>query len=119
MAYMLLIMENAEERRRRPADVRMQAYERMMQFRDDLQARDVYLSSSALGSDADGARIESRGGKRSVHDGPFAEAKEIVGGFFLIDVATKAEALAIANDCPAIEWATVEVRSTGRPCHEA
>lgn len=119
MPYMLLIMENAEERRRRHADHRMVAYERMMQFRDGLQARGVYLSSSALGSDADGVRVESRGGKRIIHDGPFAEAKEIVGGFFLIDVATRAEALSIANECPAIEWATVEVRSTGRPCHEA
>jgi hypothetical protein len=51
-----------------------------------------------------------------VLDGPFAEAKEMVGGFFLLDVATRDEAVAIAGQCPAAEWATVEVRSIG-PCY--
>jgi hypothetical protein len=49
-------------------------------------------------------------------DGPFAEAKEMVGGFFLLDCATREEAVAIAGRCPAAEWATVEVRETG-PCY--
>lgn len=119
MSYMLLILENAEEKRRRPAEARIDAYERMMRFRDELQARGVYLASSALGSDAEGVRVESRNGRRSLLDGPFAEAKEIVGGFFLIDVATREQAVEIAQECPAIEWATVEVRRAGRPCHEA
>jgi hypothetical protein len=51
-----------------------------------------------------------------VLDGPFAEAKEMVGGFFLLDCATREEAVAIARECPAAEWATVEVRATG-PCY--
>ena len=50
-------------------------------------------------------------------DGPFAEAKEMVGGFFLIDCKTRAEAVAIAQACPAAEWCTVEVRGVG-PCYE-
>ena len=44
-------------------------------------------------------------------DGPFLEAKEMVGGFFYINSATREEALAIASECPAAEWLTVEVRS--------
>jgi hypothetical protein len=57
-----------------------------------------------------------RAGKSNVLDGPFAEAKEMVGGFFLVDCASREEAVAIARQCPAAEWATVEVRETG-PCY--
>ena len=56
-----------------------------------------------------------RDGTARVLDGPFAEAKEMVGGFFLVDVATLEEALALAAECPAAEWCTVEVREVG-PC---
>jgi hypothetical protein len=51
-----------------------------------------------------------------VLDGPFAEAKEMVGGFFLLDCKTREEAVAIAKQCPAAEWAMVEVRAVG-PCY--
>jgi hypothetical protein len=60
--------------------------------------------------------LQVRAGRARVVDGPFAEAKEMVGGFFLVDVPTRQEALAIASECPAAEWATVEVRETG-PCY--
>jgi hypothetical protein len=56
-----------------------------------------------------------RDGKRSTIDGPFAEAKEMVGGFFLLDCNSKEQAIAIAAECPAAQWATVEVRELG-PC---
>ena len=62
-------------------------------------------------------RVRVRDGKPQVIDGPFAEAKEMVGGFFLVDCATREEALAIAAECPAAEWCTVEVRELG-PCYE-
>jgi hypothetical protein len=52
-----------------------------------------------------------------VLDGPFTEAKELIGGFFLLDCDTREQALAFANACPAAEWATIEVRETG-PCYE-
>ena len=57
-----------------------------------------------------------RAGQRRLLDGPFAEAKEMVGGYFLLDCATRDEAVAIAAQCPAAAWATVEVRETG-PCY--
>ena len=53
--------------------------------------------------------------RRTLVDGPFTEAKEMVGGFFLLTCETRAEAVAIANECPAMDWATVEVRELG-PC---
>jgi hypothetical protein len=58
-----------------------------------------------------------RGGRPRVLDGPFAEAKEMVGGFFLVDCKTRDEAVAIAAECPAAQWATVEVRALA-PCYE-
>ena len=55
-------------------------------------------------------------GKPTLLDGPFAETKEMVGGFFLLDCETREQAIAIASECPAAQWATVEVRELG-PCH--
>ena len=117
MQYLLLIVEDPELRRSRPPEDGRMAYQRMVRFAEALQARGVLRKNDSLTSDADGVRIQVRGGKRLVVDGPFAESKEIVGGFFLIECATKAEAVAIAGECPAAEWATVEVRELG-PCWE-
>ena len=76
----------------------------------------MLFRSDSLGSTSKGVRVEMRGGKRSLVDGPFAEAKEIVGGFFLLD-CNREEAIAIASECPAAEYATIEVREVG-PCWE-
>jgi hypothetical protein len=117
MAYMLLILERGDDRRNRPAEDGRAAYEQMLRFTDNLKARGVLKASDALKSDAEGVRVEVRGGKRMIVDGPFAESKEIVGGFFLLNCPTKEQAIAIANECPAANWATVEVREVG-PCFE-
>jgi hypothetical protein len=116
MAFVLLIVEEREDRLNRPKDVGRDAYAQMVRFSEGLKARGVLRAVESLKSDVDAVRIGTRGGKRTTMDGPFAEAKEFVGGFFLIDVSTKAEAVRIANECPAAAWATVEVRETG-PCH--
>ena len=115
MPYLLLIMEDAESRGgaaegRRPAGVPAQA-----DFAGKLRARGKLLANDSLRTEA--VRIEARNGKRLVVDGPFAESKEMVGGFFVIDCATRDEAIAIAAECPATEWAVVEVREIG-PCWE-
>ena len=113
MSYMLLILEQRESRRSRSPEEGQAAYASMVRFGDDLKARGLLRASDALRPDAEGARLMVRGGKRIVVDGPFTETKEFVGGFFLLDCKTKEEALAIAAECPAAEWATVEVREIG------
>jgi len=110
MSYLLLIMEQAERRKNRPAGQRQAELDAMLQFQRGLKARGVHLGSESLRSLSDGTRV----GKPV--DGPFAEAKEIIGGFFHLDVATREEALAIARECPASDYATVEVREVG-PCN--
>ena len=70
----------------------------------------------SLSSQDDAVRVKVNNGRAEVLDGPFAEAKEMIGGFFLLDCATREQAVAIARECPAAEWATVEVRAVG-PCY--
>ena len=116
MAYMLLIHEEVGQRRQRSDAEGHALYERMLHFADSLKQRGILRAVESLTSQDDSSRLKVRDGKAHVVDGPFAEAKEMVGGFFLVDVATRDEAVAIARECPAAEWATVEVRATG-PCY--
>lgn len=115
MQYMLLIMEPAGQRRERSEEEGRQLYERMQRFGDELKARGVWLDSQSLQSDTNAVRVRVRNGKSTLIDGPFAEAKEMVGGYFLVDCENKDQAVAIARECPAAAWATVEVREFG-PC---
>ena len=115
MAYMLLIHEPTGQRLTRTEVEGRAVYERMLRFGADLKARGLLLAAESLASQDDAAQVQVRGGRPQVLDGPFSEAKEMVGGFFLVDCATREEALAIAGRCPAAEWATIEVRSLG-PC---
>src|SRR5258706_14256722 len=107
MPYLLLVMRRSGTPAPSGAEGRL-AYERMLGFTERLKTRGVHLASESLTSDAKGVRLEARGGgKRILVEGPFTEANEIVGGFFLLDVPTKAEAIAIAGECPATEGGSV------------
>jgi hypothetical protein len=115
MSYMLLIMEPQGQRAERTEAEGRDLYDRMVRFSEDLKAKGLLKISQSLRSDADGVRVQVRGGKRALVDGPFTESKEMVGGFFLLDCETREQALTIAAECPAAQWATVEVRELG-PC---
>ena len=114
MAFLLLIHEPVGQRTERGEAEGRAVYERMLQFSDELERRGVLRGVNSLSSQ--GARVQVRDGAARLLDGPFAEAKEMVGGYFLVDCATQEEAVAIARQCPAAEWATVEVRALG-PCY--
>jgi len=116
MPYTLLIVEEPGQRATRTPAQGEAVYARMLAFADELQSEGVLLGVQSLASQTEGARIRVRDGQPTVLDGPFAEAKEMVGGFFLVDCRTRDEAVALARRCPAAEWATVEVRETG-PCY--
>ena len=117
MAYMLLIMEDPAQRGTRTRAEGEAVYDRMVRFGRDLRARDKLVGGESLAALDRASRVQVRGGKPQVVDGPVAEAKEMVGGFFLLNCKTREEALAIARECPAAEWATVEVRETA-PCYD-
>lgn len=115
MSYMLLIVEPVGQRRERTEDEGRALYDSMLKFSADLKARGLLTVSQSLRSDAEAVRVQVREGRRTLTDGPFAEAKEMVGGYFLLTCKTREEAVAIAAECPAAQWATVEVREFG-PC---
>jgi len=114
MAYILLVMEPVGQRETRTLPEGHAVYDRMVRFAEDLKAKGVVKVYDSLGPTSKGHRVQIRGGKPSLVDGPFAEAKEIVGGFFVLDCG-KDDALRYAAECPAAEFATIEVREVG-PC---
>lgn len=115
MPYMLLIIEPAGQRRTRTEQEGRGLYDEMLRFSQSLKERGLLQLSQSLRSDAEAVRVRSSGDKFSTVDGPFAEAKEMVGGFFMLNCEDRDTALAIARECPAARWATVEVRQLG-PC---
>jgi hypothetical protein len=116
MPYMLLIVEPRGQREARTEAEGHAAYASMVAFAGELKAQGQLLAVESLTADASATRVQVRGGRPHTMDGPFTEAKEMVGGFFLIDCPTREDAVSIAARCPAAAWATVEVRSVG-PCY--
>ncbi len=117
MSYMLIINEPRGQRQGRTRAEGEALYQKMGEFAERLKARGILRGVESLADDKGAARVTVRGGKSMVVDGPYAEAKEMIGGFFLVDVPTREEALAIAAECPAAEWAAVEVRFVA-PCYD-
>jgi hypothetical protein len=82
----------------------------MMKYNESLQKAGVLLALDGLHPPAMGARISFEGGNPKVTDGPFAEAKEVLGGYWMIQVKSKAEAIEWASRCPASENEVIEIR---------
>lgn len=116
MSFLLLIIEPRGQRDTRTEDEGKRLYADMVQFGEGLAARGLLLASQSLRADQHGVRVQRRDGKLALRDGPFTEAKEMVGGFYLLDGVTHEEAVTIAGQCPAAAWATVEVREIA-PCY--
>lgn len=116
MPHMLLIHEPVGQRAARTEAEGRAAYDSMLRWGAELRDRGILIAAESLAALDDAARVTAPGGKARIVDGPFAEVKEMVGGFFLLDVATRKEALALAAECPAAAWATVEVRALA-PCY--
>jgi hypothetical protein len=115
MAYILLIVEPQGQRAARSRQEGVDLYQRMLDYGGSLKARGLLLASDSLHESA--TRLSIRAGRQNLVDGPFTESKELVGGFFLLDCATREQALSLAAECPAAEWAVIEVREVG-PCYE-
>jgi hypothetical protein len=83
---------------------------KMMKYNEDLSKAGVLISLDGLQPVAKGARISFAGGKPKVTDGPFTEAKEVLGGYWMIQVNSKEEAVEWATRCPAQGGDVIEVR---------
>jgi hypothetical protein len=82
----------------------------MMKYNESLQKAGVLLAFDGLHPPSMGARVSFDGGRPHVTDGPFAEAKEILGGYWMIQVKSKEEAIEWAKRCPGSENEVIEVR---------
>jgi hypothetical protein len=82
----------------------------MTKYNETLQKAGVLLALDGLHPPSAGARVSFAGGKPKVSDGPFAEAKEVVGGYWMIQVRSKEEAIEWASRCPASDNEVIEIR---------
>lgn len=107
MQYMLLIY--LEEGAPTEAQ-RAKCYQDSAAFATHLHARGQYVLSAPLHPTSTATCVRALEGRRLVTDGPFAETREQLGGFFLIDAENLDEAIEIAKQIPAGQWGTVEIR---------
>jgi len=87
-------------RRGPDAPVATELFAAYMRFNEEMHQAGVLVASEGLNPGGKGARIGVKAGKRAVVDGPFTESKELVGGFYIVEVASLDEAIAWALRCP-------------------
>jgi hypothetical protein len=107
MKYMLLIYSDEQVW---TESEREHCFAESVQLTHELQAKGQYLGASPLHGVATATSVQIRGGKRLVTDGPFAETREQLGGYFLVEAKDLDEAIEIAAMIPGARKGTVEVR---------
>jgi hypothetical protein len=110
MRFMLLMIPKGYETAAPGTVPDPKAVEAMMKYNESLQKAGVLLALDGLHPPSVGARVTFSGGKPRVTDGPFAEAKEVLGGYWMIDVKSRQEAIEWASRCPAGDNEVIEVR---------
>jgi hypothetical protein len=110
MRFMMLIIPKGYEQAAPGTMPDAKAVEAMMKYNQELQKAGVLLALEGLHPPSMGARVSFAGGKPKVTDGPFAESTEIIGGFWMIQVKSKEEAIQWATRCPASANETIEIR---------
>ena len=109
MKYVLLIYLD-ESWAKRSLVERQRLYEEQVQFSQELTSREQYLGGNPLHPPSTATTVRVRDGKRLLTDGPFAETREHLGGYMLIDVENLDAAIAIAARAPLAQVGTIEVR---------
>ncbi len=106
---MLMILPKPDEANEPPYGPEVSGFKAMMIYNRELQNAGVLLSLDGFHAPAEGARVHFKGGAPRVADGPFADAHEVIGGYWIIDVASKKDAVNWARRCPGGDC-VVEVR---------
>ena len=110
MRFMMLMIPKGYEKAEPGAMPDAKAVAAMMKYTESLQKAGVLLALDGLHPPSMGARVSFSGGKPNVTDGPFTEAKEVLGGYWMIQVKSKEEAVEWASRCPASDNEVIEVR---------
>src|ERR1700710_635635 len=110
MRFMMLMIPGGYETAAPGAMPSAEAVAAMMKYNEALKDAGVLITLDGLHPPSMGARVSFAGGKPLVTDGPFTEAKEVLGGYWMIDVKSRDEAIAWAKKCPASENEVIEIR---------
>ena len=110
MRFMMLMIPKGYEKAKPGSVPDAKAVAAMMKYNESLQKAGVLLALDGLHPPSMGARVSFAAGEPKVTDGPFAEAKEVVGGYWMIQVKSKEEAIEWASRCPGGENEVIEVR---------
>ena len=110
MRFMMLMIPKGYESAAPGTMPEAKAVEAMMKYNEDLQKAGILLALDGLHPPSMGARVSFEGGKPKVTDGPFAEAKEVLGGYWMIQVRSKEEAIEWAKRCPGGPNEVIEIR---------
>jgi hypothetical protein len=110
MRFMMLVIPKGYDKAKAGAMPDAEIVAAMTKYNESLQKAGVLLSLEGLHPPSMGARVSFAGGKVKVTDGPFAEAKEVLGGYWMIQVKSKEEAIEWAKRCPMPDGDIVEVR---------
>ena len=110
MKYMLLICRDEPTWDRLNVTERQQIYRQTLELSEELTSHGQYLGGFPLHPSSSATSVRVRDGKRLVTDGPFAETREQLGGYMLIDVKDLDEAIGIAGRIPLARTSTIEIR---------
>jgi len=110
MRFMMLMIPKGYETAAPGTMPDAKAVEAMMKFNKELQEAGVLITLDGLRPPAEGTRVSFAGGKPKVTDGPFSETKECLGGYWMINVKSKQEAIEWAKKCPGSPNETIEIR---------
>jgi hypothetical protein len=110
MRFMMLMIPKGYETAAPGTAPAADAVAAMMKYNESLHKAGVLLALDGLHPPSMGARVTFSGGKPKVTDGPFAEAREVLGGYWMIQVKSKEEAIEWASRCPAGDNEVIEVR---------
>jgi len=110
MRFMMIMFPKGYENAKPGTLPDLKAIEAMRKYNEQLQKAGVLLALDGLHPPAMGARVSFKGGKSKVTDGPFTETKEVVGGYWMIQVKSREEALEWASRIPGSDNEMVEVR---------
>ena len=110
MRFMMLMIPKGYEAAEPGTVPDAKAVEAMMKYNEALQKAGVLLALDGLHPPSMGTRVSFAGGKPKVTDGPFAEAKEVLGGYWMIQVKSRDEAIEWAKRCPGSENEIIEIR---------
>jgi hypothetical protein len=110
MKFMLIITWDEKQGKGFTPDQLAEIGKRHANYVQQLIGAGKLVSGERLATESEGTRVRVRGGKQTLIDGPFSESKEALGGFYILECASKAEAVEWAAKCPSAEYGTVEAR---------